>query len=279
MKLATGALFAILSTASAAELKPETLKAWNEYVQTVDASMEDRVRAGKFLRLDDESLDRRNEVRGGEIFVASAVDHNPRKVRSGLIHHWVGVTFLPNAKIDNVLAVVRDYSRYKDYYNPVIIDSRMLHTAPAEDSFTTVVTNKFLKAALESEYRSSFIQASPKRWYSIANTVHVQEVESYGQPNERRLPEDEGSGYIWRLHTITRYEERDGGVYIETEALALSRDIPASLRWMVDPIVRRTSKGSLVTTLRQTQDAILSSGQVATTTPKPAQTSTVRSFR
>jgi len=50
-------------------------------------------------------------------------------------------------------------------------------------------------------------------------------------PKARQLgPEGEGTGLIWR-----RFEERDGGVYVEVEAIALSRDVPASLRWLVEP--------------------------------------------
>jgi hypothetical protein len=59
-------------------------------------------------------------------------------------------------------------------------------------------------------------------------------------------------------------EERDGGVYIELEAMVLSRDIPAALRWVVDPIVRRVSRSSLETSLQQTADAVRTS--VTTTT-------------
>jgi hypothetical protein len=98
---------------------------------------------------------------------------------------------------------------------------------------------------------------------SITTAVRVQEVEEYGQAGERKLPLDEGSGYIWRLHTITRFDEADGGAYVEVEAMALSRDIPSAVRWVVDPIVRRISKGAMVTSLRQTQGAVGSSGQAA----------------
>ncbi len=52
-----------------------------------------------------------------------------------------------------------------------------------------------------------------------------------------------------------RFEERDGGVYVEVEAIALSRDIPAAVRWMVDPIVKRVSRSSVATSLKQTQEA------------------------
>jgi hypothetical protein len=58
--------------------------------------------------------------------------------------------------------------------------------------------------------------------------------------------------------SITRLEERDGPVYIGLEAIALSRDVPISLRWIVDPIVRRVSRNSLEISLRQTERAVQS---------------------
>jgi hypothetical protein len=66
----------------------------------------------------------------------------------------------------------------------------------------------------------------------------------------------QGTGLIWRLSSITRLEERDGGVYAELEAIALSRDIPAAFRLFVTPIVRRVSRDSLATSLHQTKVAI-----------------------
>ena len=32
---------------------------------------------------------------------------------------------------------------------------------------------------------------------------------------------ENGGGYIWQLFSMTKFEERDGGVYVELEALAL----------------------------------------------------------
>ena len=69
-------------------------------------------------------------------------------------------------------------------------------------------------------------------------------------------------------------EERDGGVYIELEAIALSRDIPVSFRWIVEPIVRRISRSSLTTSLRQTEGAVRSGVTLAAcnTPNKPCST-------
>jgi len=70
------------------------------------------------------------------------------------------------------------------------------------------------------------------------------------------LPMNQGSGYVWRLYSVARFEQRDGGTYVEVEAIALSRDIPIGLRWLINPIVRRVSKNSMVVCLQQTKEAV-----------------------
>ena len=83
----------------------------------------------------------------------------------------------------------------------------------------------------------------------------MQEIEDYGQPGEHKIPEGEGGGYIWKLFSIVRLEESGDGVYLEMEAVALSREIPGALRLVVDPIVRRVSRNSLLILLQQTEEA------------------------
>ncbi|HLJ16626.1 MAG TPA: hypothetical protein VKV15_19170 [Bryobacteraceae bacterium] len=282
------AMFLLLPAANAAELKQETVQAWNEYIQTVNSQMEERLHPDHSFLWIDESPDRSRRVRAGEILASPVGPHNPKKVPSGLIHHWIGAMFLPGARVDDVFSVLRDYGRYKDYYRPTVLDSKLVSHGSTGDKFSMLLMNKavFLKIALDSDYQSSYFRLDDRRWYSVAYTTRVQEIEDYGQPDARRLPADEGGGYIWRLYSITRFEERDGGVYVEVEAIALSRDIPLSLRWMVEPIVRRVSKNSLLTSLRQTQQAVdrmvaSSAGDrpVIGSGPRPLPADTVQSFR
>jgi AAA domain (Cdc48 subfamily) len=114
----------------------------------------------------------------------------------------------------------------------------------------------FLKTALDTDYESCEVHLDDRRVYSVSRTTRIQEIEEYGAPAQRILHEGEGNGIIWRLFWITRHVECHGGVYLELEAIGLSRDIPASLRWLVEPIVRRVSRGSLSTSLRQTENAV-----------------------
>ncbi len=91
-------------TASAANLKPETLKTWDEYVQAATAQMQERLNSnGPFLWAD-EAPDRGAKLRNGEIVASPAGPHIPKRVPSGLIHHWIGATFIPNATLHDVPA-------------------------------------------------------------------------------------------------------------------------------------------------------------------------------
>ena len=81
--------------------------------------------------------------------------------------------------------------------------------------------------------------------------------------DEHEAPTNTGRGLIWRLYSISRFEQRDGGVYVELEAVALSRDVPGALRWLVDPIVRRTSRSSILVSLEKTEGAVLEISRAA----------------
>ena len=254
----------LLSTSTlsnALELKSDTLQAWDEYIQTVDSRLKAPTSGGKPFLWMDESPDRCRRVRDGEILVSPVGEHVPKHVPSGLIHHWMGATFIPNTTLNNVFAVTRRYDRYKEFYKPLVIDAKPVNQTDTEDRFNILLRNKALlsKTALDGEYLSSYVHLDEKRWYSISYTTRIREIKDYGQSNERKLEPDVGSGFIWRIYSGARFEERDGGVYVEIEAIVLSRDIPASFRPLVNPIVRRLSKGSVLTSLQQTQEAVRTS--------------------
>jgi hypothetical protein len=245
--------------ARAAELAPETLKGWEDYIRAENSLAAGRPSASPFLWID-ESADRKRRVHDGEVLTSPVGKNGPKSIPHGLIHHWVGAVFVPDVHLEDVLAVARDYGRYKEYYAPNVLDSQPLRRGENGNLFSMVMLNKalFSKTALDAEFQESYARVNATKWYGIVNSTRVQQVDNYGQPDQRKLSPDEGSGYIWRLYSLSRFEERDGGVYVELEAIALSRDIPISLHWLVNPIVRRVSKGSLEVSLVKTQEAVRS---------------------
>ena len=244
------------SASRGVELRAETLKTWDAYVHAANLQMGLRLQ-GTFLWVD-EVPDRLLRVREGEILVSSIDQQNPKPVASGLIHDWIGAAFIPDTKLEDVLSAVRDYGDYKEFYKPTVVDSKSLGADRACDKYSMRVVNKetVAETALDMEYETCYFQINERRWYSITHTTRVQEIRHYGQPGEQILPLDQGNGYVWRLHSITRFEARDGGTYVEVEAIALSRDIPVALRWVVNPIVRRVSRNSMVVSLQQTKAAV-----------------------
>jgi len=240
------------------QLQPEAIQAWDEYIRNVDSRVQARS-AGEmpFLWID-ESVHRARGIGQGEILVAPVLPHGTQRVPNGLIHHWIGGVFIPGATIGTLSAVVHDYGKYKDIYKPVVVDSKVLGCTDGDQRFSMLWLHKvlFVTAVIQSEYVARDVRVDRRRGYNVTETVRVQEIEHYGRPEERLLAPGTGNGFIWRLHSIARYEERDGGVYLELEAIALTRDIPGSVRWFVSPVVNHLSINSLTTTLQQTRDAL-----------------------
>jgi hypothetical protein len=244
--------------AKGATLKADAKDAWDAYLRGAMMAMEARLQAGyKFLWLDEEP-GRREHVRKKGPYIVPIEDHIPKPVPSGLIHAWLGAGFVPNATIEDILRVVRDYDHYAQVYRPGVIASELHHRDGGTDSFFLRFANHSFvaKTALDSEEEASYVRVDEHRWYAYSNTVHIREVDKFGTAQQKALPEDEGMGLIWRLSSITRLEESDGGVYAELEAYALSRDIPPAFRAFVMPIVRYVSRDSLATSLHQTRIAI-----------------------
>jgi len=244
--------------ASGANLKAETKETWDAYMKTRMAEMQTRLKEGNHFLWLDEQPGRTEHVRTKGPYIQPIGDHIPAPIPSGLIHAWIGAGFVPNVTIPDILKVVRDYDHYEHVYQPGVIASKLNSGDGATDRFFLRFANKSVvaKTALDSEGEASYFQVDEHRWYAYSNTTSIREIAKFGTPEEHKLPEDEGTGLIWRLSSITRLEERDGGVYAELEAYALSRDIPAAFRLFVNPIVRRVSRDSLAVSLHQTKVAI-----------------------
>ena len=248
------------AVAKGAVLGADTSNAWREYVTAADSVMKARLSGHLPFLWTDEVAERRQRVLRGETVVAPVIRNGLKSVPGGLIHHWTGSLFTPNVTIRQFITVLHQYNRYKEFYRPLVMDSMLCSATPSSQEFAMILQYKvvFANLVFESQYLSNDFVLDARRRYSIADTIRVQEIEGYGTAAERRLPQGEGTGLVWGLHTIVRYEERDGGVYLELEALALSRSVPGALRWFVGPLIRSISSSSLEAALQKTRNAVSS---------------------
>jgi hypothetical protein len=57
-------------------------------------------------------------------------------------------------------------------------------------------------------------------------------------------------------HVLQRIEERDGGVYVELETVALSRGIPVEFRWLIKPLTDELPRRLMLDMLNDTRIAV-----------------------
>ena len=251
--------------ADAAELKPKTLEAFERYVRLTEARMEKELRSGEpYLWFDALPESRRRkfyeELREGRIVIERQETREDGKsiaVPDGLIHHWLGVVFLPGTTLQRVLAVVQDYDNHWKIYKPDVRRSKLLHREGNDFKIYLQFYKKTIRTVvLNAEFDVRYVPLDATRVYSRSYSTRIAEIENPDQPDEHENPVDRGHGYVWRLYTYWRYLEKDGGVYIQLEYIALSRGVPVGLGWLINPLIRRVSRGSLFDLLNATRAAI-----------------------
>jgi hypothetical protein len=251
------ALFATLSgvTFSAAELRPKTTAAFDRYVEAAERRMSGEVKSPtSFIWPDTLDAARQQDVRArlrrGEVVterlrVAEKID-----VPDALVHHWVGIVFIPSAHVRDAVRLMQDYDRHASLFAPNVVQSKIL--ARNGDRFRVFLRfymKKVISVTLNTENDAQFVTVAPDRVYSTIRSTRVSEVEDAGTPAEKELPPGQGHGFMWRLNTYWRFLERDGGTYVQCESITLSRDVPVGLGWVIKPIITEVPKDSLTLTL------------------------------
>jgi hypothetical protein len=251
----------------AADLKPETLAAFNQYVAKAESRMAKQVSdPSVFLYVNTLPAGQRDQayssLRAGDIYMTPLATPNASSgdasVPDGMVHHWLGTVFIPGTRLGDVLRVVQDYDHKQDVY-PEVVRSHLV----SRDGEHFRATMRFrehhvITITLDTEHDVNYTEVDPTHWYSRSYSTRVSQVENAGKPDERDLPDGQGDGFLWRIDTYWRFVERDHGVYLEVEAISLSRAIPAGLGWLITPFLTSVPRESLQDTLGYTRSAVLS---------------------
>ena len=256
----------------AAELKRETIAAFDRYVAATEARINSEEHStGTFLYVDGQPSDARNDsyvkLRNGEVLVEKRETRSPgvsSHVPDGMVHHWVGIVFIPGTTLAQVLPIVRDYDRRAELYKPEVTASHLI-SSQGDDYrfFLRLYQKRFTTIVFNSEYVSHWGTLDSKRAYSHSISTKIAELKDPDRPDGEEWPVGQGRGYLWRLNTYWRFEEKDGGVYMQCEAVALTRDIPFALGWLLKPLVSKIPRESLNRALGQTRTAVLEEKKAA----------------
>jgi len=255
-------LTAVLLTATvgAAELRESTVKAFETYAAAAEARP-----ATPFLWIDTLAPAERQrllrDVRNGELVIErlrARPGGRHLDVPEGIIHHWIGTVFIPNATAATAVRLLQDYDHHGAIYAPTVSRSRLLSHQGDEFRFSLrFVMTKVITVVVDGEHHARFAWLGPGRARSWIRSTRLAEVTAAGTSGEHEEPVGKGGGYLWRLNSYWRFEERDGGVYLECESVSLTRDIPFGLGWAVGPFVTSLPRESLEFTLDTTRKTLM----------------------
>src|SRR5690348_5642673 len=248
-----------------AKLRANTLEAFNRYVKLTEARNAEELKRGTtLLWIDELPAAERAEayaaLKRGEVEMKKLEMRDCGKeiaCPGGIIHHWAGVVFIPGAKLNDVLSMLEDYDKHYIYFGPDVERSKI--ESRDGDHFRVFLRfrrHKVISVVLNTEHDIQYFHDGPGRAHSRSSTVRIAEVENAGKKDEREKPPGEDGGFLWGMETWWRMEERDGGVYVQSEVVSLTRDIPTVLKWMIEPFVTSVPKETLSSTLVATRKAV-----------------------
>lgn len=249
----------------AIELTQPTAEAFERYVQLTEDRMQSELTDPRnFLYLNSfPEKQRRSELvrlHSGHVFIEqmnTQVEGKTIQVPDGLVHHWLAIGFIPGATLHETLALAQDYTRHPHIYAP---DVQRAHVLAQDDQHFSVYyrfsRHAILTTVYDTEFNVDYFLPDSSRSYGVARAFRIAEVQNPGKPEEEDLPVGNDHGYMWRLNLYTRYLQKDNGVYVQIEFLALSRSVPAILAWMVNPYIRSVPSEYLTNYLRTTQKAL-----------------------
>ncbi|HWZ44634.1 MAG TPA: hypothetical protein VNW97_14250 [Candidatus Saccharimonadales bacterium] len=252
--------------AMAADLKPKTASAFDRYVSATQARFTNEFKpGGPFLYVDGlpdkEKMGAYDELKRGGILVYKLETQSQGKamdVPDGIVHHWVGTVFIPGVTLAQTLPVVKDYDHRAELYAPEVTVSRTIaHQGDDYKIFLRLYQKKFTTVVFNTEYDIHWRQFDGNRYSSDSISSRVAELKDSSKPDGEELPVGKDHGYLWRLNTYWRFQEKDGGVYLQCEAVSLTRDIPAGLGWLLRPLVTSVPRSSLQRVLGRTREVVI----------------------
>jgi hypothetical protein len=227
--------------------------------------MDDDVRLNQFLTIDRlpdiERQEAYDQLQQGQIHIEelhTQENHHSIRIPNGLVHHWAGVIFIPKATLIETNAVLQDYDHEPDIYKPEIRRSKLIEQGGNESKIYLQFYNKSLVTVVLNAYFDVMeTQIGKSRIQSASRSTRIVEVVDPGGPDEHERTDGNDHGYMWRLHSYWRIEEKDGGVYVENESITLTRTVPLMLAWLVNPLTKSIPRDVLLHTLTNTRNAVM----------------------
>jgi hypothetical protein len=181
----------------------------------------------------------------GEAAIERLTPSLPSAIPGAMLHHWRGTAFAPGAKAADFEALMRDFNSYPKHFSPEVTQAKVLtEDGDRVQAWMRVRQKHVITVVMDATFDITFARLDALHGYSVSRSTRIVEQA------------DEDHGFLWRLNTYWSYEELDGGLYLQIEAVSLTRGIPAGLVWMIRPFVESIPRESLEFTLRSVCNAL-----------------------
>ena len=253
------------AAARGAELQPKTQTSWETYIRFTEQRITKEVDdPQRFLVMGFRPLTEANSVRAQvqrgllDIRKMKTTREGGREIAvdDGMIHHWIGTVFIPGAKLDAAIEWVQDYDHHAGRFPEVIASKLIARQGDTFQLYFKVRRKKVITAFYNTFYTASYHRKGPQRIFSDSRSTKIAQLENAETPQETERPVGNDSGFLWRLNSYWRFEEADGGVYVECESVSLSRGIPFGFGWIIGSYVESVPRESLENTLTSIRDGV-----------------------
>jgi hypothetical protein len=239
-----------------AEPPPAAVAAFNAYSRAVEARLVQQHRSARaFLAL--AGLEQEKKLRAGEVVIERLTPPVGGEFSGALLHHWRGTAFAPGARAADFERLMRDFNAYPQHFAPQMVQAKVIaQSGDTVQAWMRVRQRHVITVVMDTTYNVSFGQLDVQHGYSLSRSTRIDEMDDVGSSREHALGPNEEHGFLWRLNTYWSYEERDGGLYLQIEAVSLTRAVPSGLRWVIRPYVESIPRESMEFTLRSACSAL-----------------------
>ena len=247
IRYACAVFFLLAGMCPGATLTEDAKRAFDSYVAGVEARLVRQHSTPETYLAGADVADSIQPINGGTWAVPGA-----------LLHHWRATAFVPGATPVQLRTVLRDFERFYEHYAPEVVTARAL----ADNGQAATVAVRFreqrlITVVLDGEYEVESRLDGKDFGYSSSRGQHFWQVDRPGTPHERRRPEGDDDGYLWRLNSYWSFARVAGGLRMECEAVSLTRDVPSGLGWLIQPMIRDFPREALQFTMTATRKALL----------------------
>jgi hypothetical protein len=212
----------------AADLKPETAAAYDQYLKVTEAELATRSTPQNYLWLDSHQKEKTQVWLSQDMLVPrETLEHGEKiAIPDGAIQHWFGAVYLETASYDRVRDMLLNFASYKDWFKPQVIDSRLnKRDGDNFNAFLRLSKKQVTQVVLNVDLTASYTALDPTHGTISVHSTRIGETQhpTKQKTYEQELPAGETNGYLWRLDIYWRLASADVGVYVEMDMISLSR--------------------------------------------------------